>query len=215
MNRNHSRITAAAVLVVVFALGALASPAMAGKRLSDKALRALPGYVDFGDVWKFSDGNEEVEVELKQPLLGAFAPFLRGDDPDLANLILDLQLVKVNAFSFDPDDQKSVIGVMRDTSSALRDDGWDNVVKVRGEDENVNVFVRIEGDGEDDQTFLSGLAVLYVGDDDEAAFVNVVGRFRMEDIARLSEQFDLPHSQDWGDLQDEMRKHDQRREADN
>jgi Domain of unknown function (DUF4252) len=213
MNRNHSSSALAVLLLAIFAFSAIATPATAGRRLSESELRALPGFVDFGDVWKFSDGDEEVEVELSQPLLGVVAPFLRGEDPELADLILDLHLVKVNAFSFDSDDEKSVVTMMRDSADELRDDGWDNVVKVRGEDENVNVFVRIEGDGSDDDTFLSGLAVLYVGDDNEAAFVNVVGHFRMQDIARLSEQYNLPHSQDWSDLKEEMHKHDRRGEG--
>ena len=209
MKRNPVNILFSALLLAVFALSSV-SVATAGKRLSDQELRALPGYADFGDVWKYSDGDEVVEVELTQPLLGVVAPFLRGDDPDLADLILDLQLVRVNAFGFDDDNYKSVLSLMRDSASDLRKGGWDNVVKVRGEDENVNVFVRIEGDGDEDETFLSGLAVLYVGDDDEAAFVNVVGHFRMEDIARLSEQFDLPHSEDWSNLKEEMHKHERR-----
>jgi hypothetical protein len=209
MKRNAGTITMAAVVLAVFTFGAFAT-ANAGKRLSDKELQALPGYVDFGDVWKYSDGDQEVEVELTQPLLGVVAPFLRGDDPDLADLILDLQLVRVNSFSFTPDDRSSVVSLMRDSSDHLRGKGWDNVVKVRGEDENVNVFVRIEGNGSDKETFLSGLAVLYVSDDDEAAFVNVVGRFRMEDIARLSEQFDLPHSNEWSDIKREAERHNTR-----
>lgn len=199
-------------LVAIFALSSVAPTASAAKRLSEQELRELPGYVDFGDVWRLSDGDEEVEIELTQPLLGVVAPFLRGEDPQLADLILDLHLVRVNAFDFARDDREDVIELMRSTSEKLRGEKWDNIVKVRGEDENVNVFVRIDGDGSDpEETFLSGLAVLAI-DHGEAAFVNVVGRFRMEDIARIGAHFDIPHSGSWNQMRDELREQNQRRD---
>ena len=203
------------VLLAIFALGLWAAPADAARRLSESELRALPGYVDFGDVWRYSDGDEEVEVELTQPLLGVVAPFLRGEDPELADLILDLHLVRVNAFSFSRSDEEAVLGLMRNAADDLRGDNWDNIVKVRSDDENVNVFVHIEGDGSDpEETFLSGLAVLVV-EDGEAAFVNVVGRFRMEDIARIGQHFDMPHSSQWRNMdQDYRRSRDRDRDED-
>ena len=202
-------------LLLVFAASATAPPAVAAERLSDSELRALPGYVDFGDVWKFSDGDQEVEIELTQPLLSVVAPFLRSEDPELADLILDLHLVRVNAFDFDRDDRDEVLEMMRSNAEKLRKGTWDNIVKVRGEDENVNVFVSIEGDGSDPgETYLNGLAVLVV-DDGEAAFVNVVGRFRMEDIARIGAHFDLPHSGDWSQMKEQIEEQNQRRDEGN
>lgn len=202
-------------LLLVFVASSTAPPAVAAQRLSESELQALPGYVDFGDVWKFSDGDQEVEIELTQPLLSVVAPFLRAEDPELADLILDLHLVRVNAFDFDRDDRDEVLEMMRSSAEKLRGDEWDNIVKVRGDDENVNVFVRIDGDGSDpSETYLDGLAVLVV-DHGEAAFVNVVGRFRMEDIARIGAHFDLPHSGDWSQMKEQMEEQNQRRNEGN
>ena len=182
----------------VFALLVLTvGVAHAQRGMSDEELRRQAGYVDFGDIWRFSDGDEEVEIHLTQPLLGVVGSFLKSEDPELAKLILDLHLVKVNQFTFTRDDEDAVRTMIDDAAERLRGDAWDNIVKVRERDERVNVFVKLEGGGEDPtDTFLSGLAILVI-DHSEAAFVNVVGRFRLEDIARVGRQFDIPYAGDW------------------
>jgi hypothetical protein len=176
---------------------ASAGIAQAQRGLSQEELERQPGFVDFGDIWEWSDGDEEVEIHLTQPLLGVAGSFMRGEDPELADLILDLHLVRVNQFTFNRRDEDAVRGFIDDTGRRLRRDGWDNIVKVRERDERVNVFVKLDGDGQDPaETFLSGLCILVV-DGDESTFVNVVGRFRLEDVARVGNQFDIPYAQEW------------------
>ncbi len=171
--------------------------AQAQRGLSQEELERQPGFVDFGDIWEWSDGDEEVEIHLTQPLLGVAGSFMRGEDPELADLILDLHLVRVNQFTFNRRDEDAVRDFIDDTGRRLRRDGWDNIVKVRERDERVNVFVKLDGDGQDPaETFLSGLCILVV-DGDESTFVNVVGRFRLEDVARVGNQFDIPDAQAW------------------
>ena len=188
----------ALALLAPLALGSVSQDALAqSKALSESELEKQPGFVDFGDIWKFSDGDEEMEIHLTQPLLGVVGSFLKGEDPELANLILDLHLVKVNGISFSREDEDTVREMMDETAASLRKDGWDNIVKVRERGERVNVFVKLEGDGSDPaDTYLNGLTVL-VFERDTATFVNVVGRFRMEDIARVGQHFNIPHTEDW------------------
>ena len=70
---------------------------------------------------------------------------------------------------------------------------------MRERGERVNVFVKMDGDGRTRAgTFLSGLTVL-VYERGQATFVNVVGRFRLEDIARVGRHFDIPGHHDWDD----------------
>jgi hypothetical protein len=195
-------------LALVFCLGVAAPPASAQREaLSPEELRKQPGYVEFGDVWKWSDGDEEVEIELTQPLLGVVGAFVGDEDPELADLILDLHLVRVNSFSFRRSEDEAVRGQIDSISKELRDDGWDNIIKVRERGERVNVFVKMDGDKRTREgTFLSGLTVL-VYEHGQASFVNVVGSFRLEDIARVGRHFDIPGSEDWD--QYNTRRHDQ------
>ena len=189
------------LLALVFLVGAIAMPAAAqDEALTPEQLRAEPGYVDFGDVWKYSDGDEEVEIDLTQPLLGVVGAFIEGEDPELADLIMHLHLVRVNSFSFRKSQDEDVRGLIDGKAEELRDGGWENIIKVRERGERVNVFVKMDGDGRTRSgTFLSGLTVL-VYERGQATFVNVVGRFRLEDIARVGRHFDIPGSNDWDDF---------------
>lgn len=189
IQRGLLGVTALLVLVT--------APAHAQRALSEEELRQEPGYVDFGDVWEWSDGDEEVEIHLTQPLLGVVGSFVRGEDPELAKMIMDLHLVRVNQFTFRRRDEDTVRDFIDTTGDRLRGERWENIVKVRDGDERVNVFVKLDGDGSDPaETFLNGLCILVI-DGDEAALVNVVGRFRLEDVARVGHQFDLPYADGW------------------
>lgn len=187
------------LLALVFLAGAVAIPATAQEALSPEELRKQPGYVEFGDVWRWSDGDEEIEIDLTQPLLGVVGAFVSDEDPELADLIMDLHLVRVNSFSFRKSSDEDVRGLIDGISGDLGEKGWENIIKVRERGERVNVFVKMDGDQRTREgTFLSGLTVL-VYERGQATFVNVVGHFRLEDIARVGRHFDIPGSDDWDD----------------
>ena len=123
---------------------------------------------------------------------------------------MDLHLVRVNQFTFRRGDEDAVRDFVDSTGDRLRTEAWDNIVKVRERDERVNVFVKLEGDGRDPaETFLSGLCILVI-DGDEVAFVNVVGTFRLEDIARVGSQFDLPYADEFDQYNRRSKRGDDR-----
>ena len=194
ISKKHPAWLAALALVV---MSLAANGAVAQKALTEAELKREPGFVEFGDLWKWSDGDQEMEIHLTQPLLGVVSAFVGSEDPELANLIRNLHLVRVNGFSFGTDDRGDVTSFVDNTGKKLRDGGWNNIVKMRERGENVSVFVKFECDQRSQSdTFLSGLAVLVL-DDDEATFVNVVGRFRLEDIAKVGRHFDIPSANEW------------------
>ena len=193
-------------LALLFLTAAVARPVIAQEALTPEELRKQPGYVEFGDVWRWSDGDEEVEIDLTQPLLGVVGAFIGDDDPQLSELIMDLHLVRVNSFSFRKSNDEKVRGLIDELSSGLDEDGWDNIIKVRERGERVNVFVKLAGDKRTREgTFLSGLTVL-VYERGQATFVNVVGNFRLEDIARVGRHFDIPGSDEWGEFNSRSRR---------
>lgn len=207
MKTSPMRLLSALFALVVLGVAA-APPATAQEALSPEELRAQPGYVEFGDVWRWSDGDEEVEIELTQPLLGVVGAFVSDEDPELANLIMDLHLVRVNSFSFRRDSDEDVRGLIDELTGKLTGDEWENIIKVRERGERVNVFVRMDGDQKTTEgTFLSGLTVL-VYERGQATFVNVVGRFRLEDIAKVGRHFDIPHSDEWDQYNTRPKKGD-------
>ncbi len=178
----------------------------------DEAYRNSPGYFEFGDVLEYSDGDELVEIDLSQPLLGLLGAVMGSEDPELADLMRELELVKVNMFSYDRDSEGDLTKLVDDLNKRLKSGDWQNIVRVRGE-EDVNVFVKMgsrgDGNNPDDATF-QGLTVLFM-DDYEAVFVNVVGEFGLDEIARVGRHFDIPHLEDIDSGRDDDDRRDRRR----
>ena len=64
--------------------------------------------------------------------------------------------------------------------------GWDRIVRMKDRDEAADVYIKTENDG------IIGLLVTAFNEDDEAAFVNIVGDINLETIGKLGDKFDIP-----------------------
>lgn len=159
-------------------------------------IEKMPGYFSFGDIQEFADGEEMIEVDLMQPLLGIFSGVMASEEPELARLVENLELVNVRVFSY----ERSVEGKLRDhmekISDRLRKDDWENIIRARTAEEHVNIFVKLSnakrGEPAGDNTAVEGLAILVL-EDDQAVFANVVGHFGMSEISSLGAHFNIPH----------------------
>ena len=186
-----------AALVLVWA--ATASAQGGGQEFSKE-----PGYVDlqrFGDLQK---GKEVVEVYLTQPLLSAARWAMIKDDPDLAEMLGNLQLLRVNVFSFPAEQAKSLGSYVDKVAATLMKENWSRVVKVNDEDGVWNILVKMdEKRGEQEAPVLNGLVLVGIGGEDsdiryqegsdlEAIFVNVVGQLDFSQLSKLGEHFDIP-----------------------
>ncbi|RMD50275.1 MAG: DUF4252 domain-containing protein [Ignavibacteria bacterium] len=146
-----------------------------------------PGYIDFGNLTSFDDGDMVAEVLLEAHLLKMVSKMTKHQDPELAELLNGLKLIKVNAFEVNDENKNQIYDIMNNVDGELKSKGWERIVKVRDHDERANVYIKT--DGEED---IVGLVVTAIGEDNEAAFVNIAGRINLETIGRLSEKFDIP-----------------------
>jgi hypothetical protein len=186
----------------------MAVPAFAGRR--DVEVTTEPGYFDFGDLVRFSNGEESVEVNLEQPLLSLVESIMKREEPELANLIESLYSVRVNMFSFDGDKRGALERGADSISGDLKNGGWDPLVKVKSNEERVYVYLKptTRTDDEGEHDVISGLVVAiiegegYAGDDDEyaepgeAVFVNIVGNFDIDAIAYMMQHFEVENLDD-------------------
>ena len=146
-----------------------------------------PGYVDFGEIDELKDVEETVEVFIRGPLLRFVSKATRNEDPNLADLLDGLLLIRVNVFEVTPDNEQKVKDVISDISKKLEKKKWERMVRIRKRDENANVFTQF---GKNDE--LTGLVVLGFEERDEAVFVNIVGRIDPEQLGKLSGKFNIP-----------------------
>lgn len=152
----------------------------------EATLRSQPGYVDFSMLDKLGQ-EAKVEVNLRDPMLGLVGKFIGEDDPELKDLIAGLKLVRVRVYAVTPETIEKLLAAGSEASLRLDRDGWERIVRVRDEGEHVDVYFKPSRNTE----WIEGVLVIAVGEDDEAAFVNIVGTIRPEDVSRIGDHLDI------------------------
>ena len=91
--------------------------------------------------------------------------------------------MRVNVFETDGM-ADGAIDMVKDVSSSLSSRGWESVVTVNSDDEQVRIFMMII-DGQ-----VEGITVMAV-EETEAVFVNVIGSINPEELGKVMENFDI------------------------
>ena len=157
-------------------------------------MKAFPGYVDFGQLNAIF-GEPAIQISVGKSLLGLVGAFSGDDDDDTTDLFNRLHGVRVNVFS-NPTISDDAINYVKEVSSALKSDGWESVVTVDQQDEQVRVFMKINGD------MVEGITVMAV-ESDEAAFINVIGNLQPEELRRVMDDFDVDIGSDDDDSEED------------
>jgi len=160
-------------------LGALlALPAMA----QEDALKAFPGYVDFGELSSIF-GEPTVQISVGASLLNLVGSLSAEEDPEAAQLFKKLNGVRVNVFETEAM-ADGAVDLVKEISSKLSASGWESVVTVNSADEQVRVFMKINAETVD------GITVMAV-EESEAVFVNVIGNINPSELERVMKNFDV------------------------
>jgi hypothetical protein len=156
----------------------MALPVMA----QEDTLKDYPGYVDFGELSAVF-GEPTVQISVGESLLGLVSSLSASEDPEAAELFNRLNGVRVNVFETDSM-ADGAVDLIKDVSSTLSEHGWEAVVTVNSNDEQVRVFMMIN----DNQ--VEGITVMAV-EETEAVFVNVIGSISPEELGKVMENFDI------------------------
>ena len=163
----------------------LALPAMA----QEDGLKDLPGYVDFGELETLF-GEPTVQIAVGGSLLNFVSALTSHEDPQAAKLFKRLHGVRVNVFE-NPSMTESAVDHVKSISSSLRQQGWESVVTVNSDDEQLRIFMKFNGEN------VEGITVMAL-EEDEAVFVNVIGDLKPDELGKVMENFDI----DMGDHDD-------------
>lgn len=177
MLRTMGRAALAAAAAVCLALSAWAGD-------DDKAFASLPGYVDFSALDKITE-EAKVEVNLKSPMLGLVSKVLGHEDPELRDMLANLKLIRVRVYDLTPQIEKEFLAAGTATTTRLDQSGWERIVRVREDNERVDIYFKPSSNVE----WIDGVLIIAV--DTEAAFVNIVGTIRPEHVSRIGAHFDI------------------------
>ena len=147
-----------------------------------------PGYVNFGDLSEFEKSTGVTEVILDEDLLSALAEISTDEDPNVMEILKGLKLVRANVFEVTESNKTELEAQVNSIDSKLMSSNWKRIVKTRSDDEIANIYIK-----QNSKKQIVGLVVTSVGDDDEAAFVNIVGTIDLATIGKLGKQFNIPH----------------------
>jgi hypothetical protein len=145
-----------------------------------------PGYVDFGRFSAPASGGEFVEVNVKANLIAMVARLAEKQEPEAAELLRGLQMVRVNVLGLDDENRADVQKRVAKIRSDLDGHGWERVVTSQKKDEDVAIFLKMRG-----SEAVEGLVVTVVEGNRQAVLVNIVGDIKPEKIAVVGERLNI------------------------
>ncbi|WP_191621342.1 DUF4252 domain-containing protein [Marinihelvus fidelis] len=163
--------------LVTLAVLVLSAPAAA----QEDALKDLPGYVDFGELQSFY-GEPKVMINIGGMLL-SFMTAATKDDPEATELLNGLKGIRVNVFETGGE-LAPAMDQLQQVKNLLAGQNWEPIVQVNEDDEQVQIFMKADGEG------MQGLTVMAVNAE-EAVFVNILGQIDPEKIGEVMEKFDV------------------------
>ncbi len=161
----------------------LALPVLA----QEGALKGFPGYVDFGQL-NSTFGEPSVEIAVGGSLLGLVSALTASEDPEAAALLKRLHGVRVSVFE-NPVMTEGTVDYVKTISSRLSKQGWESVVTVNSDDEQVRIFMKFN------KSNVEGITVMAL-EQDEAVFVNIIGNIKPDELGKVMESFDIDMGQD-------------------
>ncbi len=153
-------------------------PAMA----QEDALKGFAGYVDFGELNSLF-GEPTVQISVGESLLGLVSSLSASEDPETAELFKRLNGVRVSVFETESM-VDGAVDLIKNVSSKLTGLGWESVVTVNSEDEQVRIFMMMNSNK------VEGITVMAL-EETEAVFVNIIGSISPEELGKVMENFDI------------------------
>lgn len=178
---------AALCLSLVIAPAALAQETQEAQQAHP--LKSHPGYIDLAAKEIFPGLRPAAEIVLETPVLKMMAGAVKESEPELAELVGNLKLVRIQHFAVTEEEVDGVSGRVEELCEKLSANGWSRAAYVSEKREGFGLYLKNDGDK------LAGLCVLGYGSKDtggkhgEAAFVNVVGRLDYEQVGKLAGKF--------------------------
>ena len=144
------------------------------------------GYVDFGQFSPPASGGEFVEVHIKSNLISMAARLVEKSEPDVAELIRGLQLIRVIVIGLDEENRAEMEKRIKKIRSELDAKGWERVVTAQKKDEDVGVYLKTRG-----ADAVEGLVITVIEGNREAVLINIVGDIKPDKIAVIGERMNI------------------------
>jgi hypothetical protein len=145
-------------------------------------LKDLAGFIDFGDL-SATYGEPKISINIGGTLLQFVGMMSEEGDPETSEVLSQLKGVRVFGYpvSGDPGVAKEKFSEVKNT---LKSKGWEPVVQVNEEDEQVLIYMKLDGSS------MEGMTVMTV-DDEEVMFINIIGKLDPRQLGKVMDGFDI------------------------
>ena len=149
-------------------------------------LEEQPGFFPIDDFDLLATETLSLEINLSGALLELVAAAMDDEDPQFAALVRGLEGIRVRMAEAEELDLGQLRSGFDQATGWLRDRGWETLLRLREEDEEVHVYTRMEaGD-------MVGAALLVLEPEGAVVLVNVVGKLDLALLAALADSLDIP-----------------------
>jgi hypothetical protein len=174
MRTLRSLATTVAFLCTISLAGPIASLAQSDSLTND------PGYVDLSRFSEALDMRPNIEVTIQGALLDMVRSRAAREDDRAAGLMQNLRSIQMRGF---PTENLSAADY-DDTLDRFADDllssGWDRVMHMREDNENVSLFMRYNDEE------VAGLTLMMSdASDNRLMFINIVGRIQPDELTTI------------------------------
>ena len=145
---------------------------------------AQSGYYPIEEMGIFAEGDLEVDVDLSGAMLRVAAGAMEDQDERLAELVADLERVRVQVGNPSGVDAATVAQSMGAAQATLQGAGWQKILSVEESTEQVYLYA-LESAGN-----IVGLTVFVNEGGEEVVVVNIVGDINPETLGRLIANMD-------------------------
>ena len=170
--KHTMRMLTIGVITMLLALSAVAQ---------EDELKTMPGYVAFESLVEVY-GEPRVRVNVGGFLLSLMSKAAKND-PEAAAILEGLEGVRINVYSTGGE-VGPAIDQLQNAKNMLSNQNWEPIIQVNEDRQNVQVFIKANGEG------VQGLTVMAV-DADDAVFVNILGSIDPENLGAIMDQFDV------------------------
>lgn len=157
---------------------------LANAGLAQEEFKKHPGYFNFDEIAAIFDEEPIIEVNLKGFLLSMAAGATRYSDPELADVLDDLEFVRVEKYEVNRAQRAKIREKNGELAKKLDAAGWERIVRVREHNDDVHVYLKPEKKG------FVGIVVLAL-DREGAVFVNIIGTIDPEKIGRIGSKWNI------------------------
>ena len=155
---------------------------------SASAFADSKGQIDFADLSSYY-GEPKVEINLSSSLMNMVGSFARSEDPEVAEILSNLEFIKVRVYNLNGKVEKATTTINA-VSKKLKADKWETLVTVNDNEENkkVRIFSKTTNN------IIDGIVVMVVSPEKEAGeavFINIVGEIDPNKIAKITDNLDI------------------------